>query len=753
MGIISYHSTNRGFSWFNGEVSFKDALFAGIAPDNGLFMPDNIPQLSREEIIAMKGKPYSETAFEVLKKFLAGDIEEDELRKITGAAYNFEVPIEEPEQCLYIMRLDRGPTCSFKDFAARFMAGIMRSLKQEESTTILVATSGDTGSAIGEAFKGVAGNKVYILYPENEVTDVQKRQLDSMGGNIKAIAIKGKFDDCQKLVKEAFADSELSSLGLTSANSINIARILPQVVYYFYAYAKVAENFEKIVFSVPSGNFGSSLGCEIARRMGLPVEKLIIATNENNEFPEFLNTGIYKKIEPSRKCLSNAMNVGNPSNLARYFDLYGGNLDKEGIVHKMPDLAEMKRHIFSAAISDEETIESIRECYRKYGLVIEPHGAVAIKALQKYKESSSFSKAVCLETAEPAKFPETIETALGINPAAPRQLAIANEGAHDTLPADYKSLKEYLLGNAEWVKVFAPATIGNIGPGFDILGMAVKGLGDIVEARKIESGIKIAHIDSKAELSKDPDKNTAGIAARETLKILGEKGGVEIRLKKGLPLGSGLGSSAASAAAAAYAVNLLYGNRLSKDELIMPATKAEEEVSGGFFADNTAPALLGGAILIRAYEPLDVTRIGSIKSLKIILVTPDIVVLTKEARGILPKDVPMRDFVFNMANSCMITMAFAKGDYNLFARSLNDRIIEPVRSKLIKGFEEVKKAALNEGADGITISGSGPTMFAITDNAEKAEKIRKAMVSAFAQNSIKAESIVTEMDSEGARQL
>ncbi|MEK6864008.1 MAG: homoserine kinase [Nanoarchaeota archaeon] len=750
---ILYHSTNRDFSGFKDRVTFKEALFTGMAPDNGLFMPDNIPQFSKEQIIAMKGKPYQEVAFEVLNKFLAGDIEEKQLREITAKAYNFEVPLEEPEKGTYILRLDKGPTCSFKDFAARFMAGIMQRLNPKESITILVATSGDTGSAIGEAFRGIPGTRVYILYPEDEVTYVQKRQLDSIGGNVKAISIKGKFDDCQKLVKEAFADSELSSLSLTSANSINIARILPQIAYYFYAYANTAENFESIVFSVPSGNFGNSLGCEIARRMGLPVEKLIIATNENNEFPEFLNTGIYQKIEPSRKCLSNAMNVGNPSNLARYFDLYGGNLDKDGIAHKMPDLNEMRKHIFSAAISDEETIETIREFYRKYNLIIEPHGAVAVKALQKYSENNKFSKAVCIETADPAKFPETIEKALGITPSTPHQLANINDGMHDTLPADYNSLKQYLLHNAEWVKVFAPATIGNIGPGFDILGMAVKGLGDIVEARKTDSGVKITHIESKAELSNDPEKNTAGIAAMETLKLLGEKGGVEIRLKKGLPLGSGLGSSAASAAAAAYAVNILYGNKLSKDELIMPVTKAEEAVSGGFFADNTAPALLGGAILIRTYEPLDVTKIGSIKNLKIILVTPDIVVLTKEARGILPKDVPMQDFVFNMANSCMITMAFAKGDYDLFARSLNDRIIEPVRSRLIKGFEDVKNAALSKGADGVAISGSGPTLFAITNSSEKAEKIKNAMVSAFAQHGISSESIVTEMNNEGAKQI
>jgi len=307
----------------------------------------------------------------------------------------------------------------------------------------------------------------------------------------------------------------------------------------------------------------------------------------------------------------------------------------------------------------------------------------------------------------------------------------------------------------EWVKVFAPATIGNIGPGFDVLGMAVRELGDVVEARKIRSGVKISSIaytnPTLINLSTDPRKNTAGIAARETLKILDVRGGVELRLKKGLPLGSGLGSSAASAAAAAFAVSHLYGNKLTKEELILPATRAEEVVSGGFFADNTAPALLGGATLTRSCLPLDVTRIGSIKKLKIILVIPEIVILTKEAREILPDKIPMKDFIFNMANTSLITAAFAKDDYALFARSLNDVVIEPVRSKLIQGFDQVKKNALKAGADGMTISGSGPTVFAITDRLSKARFIEEAMVRTFKQFGTKTLHMITAVDPEGAR--
>jgi homoserine kinase len=304
----------------------------------------------------------------------------------------------------------------------------------------------------------------------------------------------------------------------------------------------------------------------------------------------------------------------------------------------------------------------------------------------------------------------------------------------------------------DWIKVFAPATIGNIGPGFDVLGLAVKKVGDFVEARRIEENkVIISEINSPVELTKDPDKNTAGIAAREVLKMLRVNTGVEIKIHKGMGSGSGLGSSAASAAAAAFATNYVYGSPLSKEELILPATKAEEFVSGAFFADNTAPALLGGATLTRSVLPLDVTKIGSIENLTIVLVTPEIVVLTKEAREILPKEVPMKDFIFNMANSCLITAAFAKNDYNLFANSLNDVVIEPYRSRLITGFDRVKRNAIIAGADGMAISGSGPTVFAITNNPKKAVFIEDAMIRTFKEFGIVAQSWITEVDDEGAR--
>lgn len=302
------------------------------------------------------------------------------------------------------------------------------------------------------------------------------------------------------------------------------------------------------------------------------------------------------------------------------------------------------------------------------------------------------------------------------------------------------------------IKVFSPATIGNIGPGFDVLGLAVKNLGDVVEARRLSGGkIRIAAVHSPVPLSADPKKNTAALAAANVFKYLNIKGGIELTLHKGLPIGSGLGSSAASAAAGAFAANVLYGNQLSLEQLILAATEAEAIVSGGFFADNTAPALMGGATLTRCCVPLDVTRIGSIRSLKIVLVTPNVVVLTREARKMLPKQVPMEKFIANMANTALITAAFAKNDYSLFSRCLNDVIVEPVRSKLIPGFDEVKRNALKAGADGVAISGSGPTLFAITDNLQKARTIEKQMVLTFNSLGFASKSWVTTVDSQGTR--
>jgi threonine synthase len=454
---IRYYSTNRnlkdteGIIPFEGSVSFKEALLQGQAPDEGLYMPDSIPAISIEEIKGLKEKPYAEAAMLVGKAFLEGEISESDLKKIVYDSYNFSVPLEKVYDRKYVMRLDQGPTASFKDFAARMMARLMGHFRDRgKRLNVLVATSGDTGSAVGEAFKGVEGIDVTILYPEGEVSGRQKRQLDTIGGNVQAISIDGKFDDCQNLVKEAFSDPSLDYLNFTSANSINFGRILPQTVYYFYAYSQLCEDGEEIVFSVPSGNFGDALGCEYARRMGLPVRKLVMPTNENDEFPTFLKTSDYKKISPSKACLSNAMNVGHPSNLARFFELYGGTVDRSGKVHVYPDVELMRKNIFSVSVSDKSTKECIKNSYEKYGIMLEPHGAVGWRGLEIYlEENGDFPLCVSLETAHPAKFPDEIVELTGITPDLPDSMKDLDkrEGTASRLPGDYKTFKEYLKDN------------------------------------------------------------------------------------------------------------------------------------------------------------------------------------------------------------------------------------------------------------------------------------------------------------------
>lgn len=458
METIRYYSTNRnldgieGITPFKGRVSFRDALLQGQAPDEGLYMPDRIPHLSHNDIVALKGKPYIEAAMLVTRAFLNDEIDVGTLRTIVEDSYPFPVPLERVAESSYIMRLDQGPTASFKDFAARMMARLMGHFRPRDTRlNVLVATSGDTGSAVGEAFKGVEGIDVHILYPQDEVSGRQKKQLDTIGGNVTAICVDGKFDDCQNLVKQAFADPSLTHLSFTSANSINFGRILPQMVYYFYAYAQlIREDQEGIVVSVPSGNFGNALGCEYARRMGLPVKKLVMPTNENDEFPRFLEKGTYEKRSPSLACLSNAMNVGHPSNLARFFNLYGGTVDRIGRVHRYPDIDAMRNNIFSVSISDEETKRCIKKTYERYGIVLEPHGAVGWRGLETYLEHHGKGLlCVSLETAHPAKFPDEIIALLGITPEIPDSMRGIDDrkGEAVQLPADYTVFEEYLRDN------------------------------------------------------------------------------------------------------------------------------------------------------------------------------------------------------------------------------------------------------------------------------------------------------------------
>jgi threonine synthase len=449
--IIKYYSTNLR----SPEVSFSEALLRGLAPDGGLYLPSFLPLISSKELAGFPCREYHEIAYNILYKIIGNEIDKEELARLCAEAYDFEVPLEKVYDRKYIMRLDQGPTASFKDFAARMMSRLMQhylSLNNQH-LTILTATSGDTGSAVANAFYGLKNINAIILFPAKEVTLMQRKQMTTLQNNISVIAIDGKFDDCQKLVKMAFLDPALSAVQLTSANSINIGRLLPQSIYYFYAYSKLAANIdEKVIFSVPSGNFGNLMGGLIAKKMGLPVMQFIISTNANNEVPEFLRTGSYQKIDPSKNCISSAMNVGHPSNLARIVAFYGGVMDESGRFIKPPDLNKMREDFFAVSVTDEETRSIIGEVYKKYNLLLEPHGAIAWKGIKDYSRINKRtvpgkSLIISLETAHPAKFPEELRKILNIEPSLPASLVGLEQKTENyfSMENSYGLLKDFIL--------------------------------------------------------------------------------------------------------------------------------------------------------------------------------------------------------------------------------------------------------------------------------------------------------------------
>jgi threonine synthase len=445
MSLIKFFSTNG----HPERVDFKKALLMGQAPDKGLYMPERIPEIPRSLIDKFPKMSYPEIAREVVRPYLGDLVTDSDLQAMLTDAYNYDVPVEKVYDEKYVLRLDRGPTCSFKDFAARLMGRLIQHFLKEDGRSILIltATSGDTGSAVAHAFFGLDNVKVVVLFPEKEVTERQRRQMTTLGKNVFPLSVEGKFDDCQALVKQAFVDSDLSALNLSSANSINIGRLLPQAVYYFFAQSRASARSEDVVFSVPSGNFGDLMGGLLAMKMGLPAQRFVVATNENDEFPRFMQTGVYEPIRPSKNCISNAMNVGHPSNLARLFCLYGGQMDETGHVSKAPDMNAMRKDLYAVSVTDEETRRTIKEAYSQHKTLLEPHGAVAWAGLLRYlKECGDHSPCISLETADPAKFPDEIVRATGITPPLPPAMARLDEldELYDRIDGQYASLKDYL---------------------------------------------------------------------------------------------------------------------------------------------------------------------------------------------------------------------------------------------------------------------------------------------------------------------
>ena len=422
---MMYYSTNGNAP----RADLRKAVVKGLAEDRGLYMPERIPQLPAD---FLRGS-FVETSYGVADAFFGEDIPAEELHRIVEETLAFECPLVEVEPGIYALELFHGPTLAFKDVGARFMARMLRHFTDGAGDiNVLVATSGDTGSAVANGFLGVDGIRVFVLYPKGKVSPIQECQFTTLGKNITALEIDGNFDDCQALVKAAFMDEELNAeMRLTSANSINVARFLPQAFFYFRAYEQLGGS---PVCSVPSGNFGNICSALFGKRMGLPIKRFIAANNANSVFYDFLHTGEYRP-RPSVQTIANAMDVGDPSNFARVWDLYGH--DPEAI----------RADIAGATYADAQIAETIRDCYARTGYLLDPHGACGYRALKEGLRPGEVG--FFCETAHPAKFKDTVERIIGAPVAVPDRLAAFLEGARQSvpLPKDFGTFKEYLRDN------------------------------------------------------------------------------------------------------------------------------------------------------------------------------------------------------------------------------------------------------------------------------------------------------------------
>jgi threonine synthase len=419
--------------------SFKEALLGGLAKDGGLYMPESIPRLSQNYFDEIENYTFQEISFEIAKQFVGDEIPQAKLEELIYDAINFDAPLNYLNDELAILELFHGPTLAFKDFGARFMARTMEYFVQgnDKELVILVATSGDTGSAVAHGFYGIEGIKVYVLYPQGKVSIIQEKQLTTLDKNITALEVNGTFDDCQRLVKSAFVDSELSSkINLSSANSINISRLIPQSFYYFNAYKQVKDKSKKVIISIPSGNLGNLTAGLFAKKMGLPIYKFIGATNSNNVFTEFIETANFTPRE-SVLTLSNAMDVGNPSNLERINELYSNQIE------------QIRDVVFSSSFDDNSTKEGIKHIYEKFNYIIDPHGAVGYLSLHDYIAKNKITNytGIVAETAHPAKFKDAVEEVIGKDVEIPARLAesINKEKKSILLENSLTHLKEILL--------------------------------------------------------------------------------------------------------------------------------------------------------------------------------------------------------------------------------------------------------------------------------------------------------------------
>lgn len=425
-------------------ASLEKAVVKGLAEDRGLYMPERIGRMSQAFFESIDRMPFNDIAYAVALEFFGDDVDHKALREIVDGTLTFDCPLHQIDENIYALELFHGPTLAFKDVGARFMARLLRYFTAREHedrlVNVLVATSGDTGSAVANGFLGVDGIHVYVLYPKGKVSPIQECQFTTLGQNITAIEVNGVFDDCQALVKSAFMDPELNAhMRLTSANSINVARFLPQAFYYFNAYARLKEKTGKagqLVMCTPSGNFGNITAGLFGKRMGLPISHFVAANNANDIFYKYLQTGKYEP-KPSVQTLANAMDVGNPSNFARILALYSGSWDA------------IRGDISGATYSDGQIEDTMRECHKRTGYVLDPHGACGYRALR--EQLGSGETGIFCETAHPAKFKEKVDRIIGADIPIPERLARFMQGKKESVPmsSGFDEFKAYLMSQKQ----------------------------------------------------------------------------------------------------------------------------------------------------------------------------------------------------------------------------------------------------------------------------------------------------------------
>lgn len=732
----------------NLKISSREAIINGISEDGGLFIPESFPTF---DITKHLNLSYTELAHKILSLYLT-DFDRDELLEIIEKSYkSFEDGIAKVSYKKdFYLELYHGRTSAFKDFALCLLPNLLsyakKSLGINEKTLILTATSGDTGKAALEGFYNTEDIDILVLYPTEGVSSIQKAQMDTTGSlNSKVISIDGNFDDAQTGVKSIFNDEEVKeklkrqNINLSSANSINIGRLIPQIVYYFYAYADLVNNKkisvgDKISFCVPTGNFGDILAGYYAKEMGLPIDKLVIASNENNVLTDFFETGTYDANRELVRTISPSMDILVSSNIERL--LYHKSSDKI-VREKMEDLKESGVFEFNGDFdeflcgytSEEETKKTISKVFIEEGYLMDPHTGVAKNIVDKL----GLQNTVILSTASPYKFSSSVLEAIGeeVSHDEFENINLLHKVTGVKIPSEIKKLKDKkIIHNTKISKdeierevlkfanrgkrISVPATSANLGPGFDALGIALN-LANTCEFKITERAEKF---------EKNVKENLIYRSYKYAFDFYNEKVvPIEIDLETNIPLSRGLGSSAACIVMGVFMAFSVMKRDFDKKEILKIATKIEGH------PDNVSPAIYGGANVSILKDDVFVERFEISKKFKFLAIIPDFELSTRDAREALPKEYCKEDVVFNISRVSMLILSLISGDEDNLKASLGDKIHEPYRYKLIPEIEEIEKIIKESNAIGHYLSGAGSTiMLILNSNDEKTEsEIRKKL--------------------------